>query len=422
MEFKMEHPVVINSLADTDMYKLTMLQTKLHKFPGAYGKYRFKDRNEDIDLTPYLDEINKELDHLCTLRFTDEEIDKLHGKQFPYFKEDFVNWLEDFRPKRRFVHAEITHGKLDIWFEGPLIQVMMFELYVLKIVNEVYFRNTQPTPDYEEGERRLDEKIKLIKDYMGIDQFSVGDIEADMIPTRNFQFADFGTRRAFSGPWQRRVVTKLSQELPKSVFVGTSNVKLAMDLGITPIGSMAHEYIQMFQGLGVCTLADSQTNALQMWCDEYRGDLGIALSDTLGLDMFLKDFDKYFAKLFDGVRHDSGNPFDFADRMIKHYEKMGIDPKTKTIIFSDGLDVPLSIKIAEYCHNRIQVSFGIGTNLTNDLGYKPLQIVAKMIMCGADADSTTPVAKLSDTPAKSMCEDKGFIDYLRQVIDKKVNS
>ena len=412
----MKHPFVVNKLSDTDMYKLTMLQVMLHHYPGAYAKYRFKNRNEDVDLTPYKEEIEKEFDHLCTLRFTEYEIGKLHSDQFPYFKEDFVNWLEDFRPKRRFIHVDITDGKLDIWFEGPIIQVMMFELYVLKIVNEVYFRNTQIEPDFTEGERRLDAKIKLIKDYMGIDSFGVGDIEADMLPTRTFQFADFGTRRAFSGAWQRKVVTKLANELPKSVFVGTSNVMLAMDLGITPIGTFAHEYVQMFQGLGVCTLADSQSYGLQVWADEYRGDLGICLSDTLGQDKFLRDFDKYFAKLFDGVRHDSGDPFDFADDMIAHYESMGIDPKTKTIVFSDGLDVPLSIKLAEYCHNRIKVSFGIGTNLTNDLGYIALQIVAKMIMCGADADSMSPVAKLSNDPAKGMCEDLGFSTYLQQAI------
>ena len=409
-----ENKFVVNSLLDTDLYKLTMHQIVLHKFPGSYAKYRFKLRNKDVDLVPYKEEIEKEFDHLCTLRHTKEELAYLSTLE--YITEDYVNFLEDFRLKRRFVHVDITDGVLDIWFEGPILQTMPFELYALKIVNEVYFRNTQPNPDHNVGINRLVVKIGKIKDYLGLEDKFSSDFESDMLPTRKFQFADFGTRRAFSGAWQRTVVESLSNALPKSVFVGTSNVKLAMDLGIKPIGTFAHEYVQMFQGLGVCQVADSQKVALQTWAEEYRGDLGICLSDTLGLDKFLKDFDKYFGKLFDGVRHDSGDPFGFADQMIEHYQKLGIDPRTKTIVFSDGLDVPLSIKLAEHCKNRIRVSFGIGTNLTNDLGYTPLQIVIKMVECGIDAKSMSPVAKISDNPAKTMCEDQGFVDYLRQAI------
>lgn len=405
---------VVQALTDSDLYKFTMHQFVLHKFPGAYAKYRFKLRNKGVDLLPYKEEIEKEFDHLCTLRFTKEELDYL--RTLEYITEDYVNFLEDFRLKRRFVHVDETDGQLDIWFEGPVVQTMPFEIYALKIVNEVYFRNTQPNPDIHTGRKRLKEKISQIKDYLGIDDKFSSDIESDIIPTRKFQFADFGTRRAFSGWWQHAVVQNLKDNLPKSVFVGTSNVKLAMDLGIKPIGTFAHEYVQMFQGLGLCKVADSQKVALQNWADEYRGDLGICLSDTLGLEKFLKDFDKYFAKLFDGVRHDSGDPFAFTDRMIEHYEKLGIDPRSKTIVFSDGLDIPLSIKLAEHCKNRIRVSFGIGTNLTNDLGYEPLQIVIKMIMCGIDADSMSPVAKISDNPAKTMCEDRGFVEYLYEAI------
>ena len=405
---------VIMSLLDLDLYKLTMHQTVLHKFPGAYAKYRFKNRDSEVNLLQFKKEIEKEFDYLCTLRFSERELNYL--RKIPFMTEDYINFLEDYRPKRRFIHVDETDGDLDIWFEGPIIQTMLFEIWALKIVNEVYFRNTQPNIDMQVGMKRLTDKIGLIKDYLGIDGFEIGDIEADTLPTRSFKFVDFGTRRAFSGEWQKIVVKMLKDNLPRDVFVGTSNVKLAMECGLKPIGTFAHEYVQMFQGLGICTLADSQKVALQTWCDEYRGDLGICLSDTLGLDKFLRDFDKYFAKLFDGVRHDSGDPFDFTDKMIEHYNSLGIDPKTKTIVFSDGLDIPLAIKLAEHCHNRIQVSFGIGTNLTNDLGPKALPIVIKMVECGIDANSMTPVAKLSDNPAKTMCEDKGFIDYLYQVI------
>lgn len=407
---------VIESLCDTDFYKLTMHQVVLHKFPGAYAKYRFKCRN-DADLLQFKDEIEMEFDHLCTLKFTEEECEYLRTVHF--FTDDYINFLEDYRPKRRFIHVEETNGELDIWFEGPVLQTMPFEIYALKIVNEVYFRNTQPDPDYEEGRKRLGKKVLLVKDFLGIDpdaHFFNGDVVADTLPTRDLKFADFGTRRAFSGEWQDVVVETLADNLPRDVFVGTSNVLLAMKYGLKPIGTFAHEYVQMFQGLGVCPIADSQNVALQTWADEYRGELGICLSDTLGLDKFLKDFDKYFAKLFDGVRHDSGDPFEFADAIIKHYESMGIDPKSKTIVFSDGLDIPLAIKLSMYCKNRIQVSFGIGTNLTNDLGYTPLQIVIKMVMCGMDANSMSPVAKLANDPGKGMCEDDEYNAYLQKVI------
>lgn len=407
---------VVQALTDSDLYKFTMHQFVLHKFPGAYAKYRFKLRNKGVDLLPYKEEIEKEFDHLCTLRFTKEELDYL--RTLEYITEDYVNFLEDFRLKRRFVHVDITDGQLDIWFEGPVVQTMPFEIYALKIVNEVYFRNTQQNPDYDEGGKRLAKKIFQIKDYLGLEDKFSSDFESDMIPTRKFQFADFGTRRAFSGEWQREVVSTLHTNLPKSVFVGTSNVKLAMDFGIKPIGSMAHEFICMFQGFGNCPVADSQKLAFQMWVDEFRGNLGILLTDTLGDDKFFKDFDSYFAKLYDGVRHDSGNPFEYADKVIFHYKALGIDPRTKTIVFSDGLDVPTAIKLAEHCKNRIRVSFGIGTNLTNDLGYEPLQIVIKMIEAGLSKDSLHPVAKLSNNPAKTMCEDETFVNYLREAIQK----
>jgi nicotinate phosphoribosyltransferase len=416
---------VVESLLDTDLYKLTMHQLVLHKFPGAYAKYRFKCRN-NVDLVPFKEQIEREFDHLCTLRLTEEEIDYLRNSpHLPFITEDYVNFMEDFRPKRRFIHIDVTDGVLDIWFEGPVLQTMPLEIYALKIVNEVYFRDSFRDPNFKEGIDLLSEKVLIIKDYLGIDpnsHFIEEGVAFDSNPDRLFKLADFGTRRAFSGPWQRTVVEVLKDDLPKDVFVGTSNVKLAMQFGIKPIGSMAHEFIKMFQGLGVCPIGDSQKAAFQSWADEYRGSLGIALSDTLGMGMFLKDFDLYFSKLFDGVRHDSGDPFEFADQIIDHYKGLGIDPMTKTIIFSDGLNVPLAIKIAEHCKHRINVSFGIGTNLTNDLGYEPLQIVIKMVECGMSKDDMRPVAKLSNDPGKTMCEDEGYVQYLRQVIDRRVNS
>ena len=192
-------------------------------------------------------------------------------------------------------------------------------------------------------------------------------------------------------------------------FVGTSNVRFAMEQGLTPLGTMAHEYLQACQAVGP-RLRDSQSFAFNMWAREYRGDLGIALSDVVGLEAFLRDFDLFFCKLFDGVRHDSGDPFEWGDKLIAHYQKMRIDPRTKTMVFSDSLDVPLAIRLYEYFKGRAQTSFGIGTNLTNDLGYESLQIVIKMTRCNGQ-----PVAKISDAPSKTMDYDPSYVNYLREV-------
>jgi nicotinate phosphoribosyltransferase len=174
---------------------------------------------------------------------------------------------------------------------------------------------------------------------------------------------------------------------------------------------MGHEYLQACQALGP-RLRDSQVFALETWAKEYRGDLGIALSDVYGLDAFLRDFDMYFCKLFDGARHDSGDPFVWGERIIEHYLANRVDPRTKALVFSDALTFPLAIQIARRFQGRVRVSFGIGTNLTNDLGLQPLQIVIKMVRCNGQ-----PVAKVSDAPEKTMCDDPAYLGYLRHVFD-----
>jgi len=194
-------------------------------------------------------------------------------------------------------------------------------------------------------------------------------------------------------------------------FAGTSNVLYAMKLGLTPLGTMAHEYLQACQALGP-RLRDTQVYGFEVWAKEYRGDLGIALSDVYGMNAFLRDFDLYFCKLFDGARHDSGDPFSWGGRMLQHYRDNRVDPLSKVLIFSDSLTVPRIIELYERFHGRCQLAFGIGTNLTNDLGYEPLQIVIKMTRCNGQ-----PVAKLSDAPGKNMCNDEKYLAYLRQVFN-----
>ena len=230
-------------------------------------------------------------------------------------------------------------------------------------------------------------------------------------PVRHgFDLFDFGLRRRYSGDWHDEVVATLQREAP-SMFKGTSNVYLARKHGLVPMGTMAHEYLQTFQAVPV-QLRMSQKAALETWVQEYRGDLGVALTDVVGMDAFLADFDLYFAKLFDGLRHDSGDPFVWGEKALAAYAKLRIDPHTKRLVFSDGLDLPKAFALHRHFADRVQVGFGVGTNLTNDVGVTPLNIVMKLVRCNGQ-----PVAKLSDSPGKTLCDDETFLGYLRQVFN-----
>lgn len=385
--------MIIQSLLDTDLYKFTMMQVVLHQFPGAVAEYRFKCRSKWANLVPYLDEIKAEVRNLCTLRFRKDELTYLRSLRF--MKSDFVDLLRLFQLDEGFIEireAPELQGGIDIAIRGPWLHTILFEIPVLAIVSEVYFRNNRKTPDYVQGEQRLGAKITLAKNY----------------PDSEFRISDFGTRRRFSRAWQGRVIETLKREMPNRI-TGTSNVELAMLNDMLPLGTMAHEYLQACQAVGP-RLRDSQRFAFDKWAEEYRGDLGIALTDVCGMDAFLRDFDLFFCKLFDGVRHDSGDPFEWGEKMIAHYNKMRVDPRTKTFVFSDSLNVPLCVDLYERFKGRCRPAFGLGTNLTNDLGYDPLQIVIKMTRCNGQ-----PVAKISDTPEKTMDYDPSYVAYLREV-------
>lgn len=388
---------IIQSMLDTDLYKFTMQQTVLHRFPHAEEvEFSFKCRNPGINLVQYIDEINKELDHLCTLTFSDEELSYLASLR--YIKSDYIAFLTLFRLQRKYVNVvALNENEIDVKIKGPWLHTIPFEIYVLSIVNEIYFRHNGGDKQacVIEGNKRLDAKIALLKDTPNID---------------GFRFSDFGTRRRFSREWQEHVVTRLKNEVP-NYFTGTSNVYLAWKLGLTPIGTMAHEYLQACQALGG-RIRDSQKFALENWVQEYRGDLGIALTDVVGSDAFLRDFDLYFAKLFDGLRHDSGCPFEWSEKMLNHYKKLRINAQEKSLVYSDGLDFPKAIELYKKFNGRAKLFFGIGTNLTNDCGPKALNIVLKMITCNG-----SPVAKLSDSPGKVMCQSEEYLAYLRTVFN-----
>ncbi|MBO1529728.1 nicotinate phosphoribosyltransferase [Psychrobacter sp. F1192] len=399
------HVPIITSLLDNDLYKFTMLQAMLHQFPQTHGVYRFRCRNNEDTAYPLADikaALEWQLDRLCELRFTADELEYLRGLRF--MRSDFVDYLELFQLKRRFITVSTDiKGRLFIDIEGPMIQAMFFEVFVLAIVNELYFQALSDSSVLAEGQRRLDAKVALLHHYAEAQSTYTYD-------TPPFIVADFGTRRRFSKAWQAHVVDTLHAAQP-SIVGGTSNVFLAKELGMTPIGTMAHEFMQAFQALDV-RLRDSQKAALEAWVHEYRGDLGIALTDVVGMDAFLRDFDLYFAKLFDGLRHDSGDPYAWGDKAIAHYKKLKIDPKSKILTFSDGLDLDKAWELHQYFKDRIKTSFGIGTNLTNDMGITPINIVLKLVECNGQ-----PVAKLSDSPGKTMINNDTYLAYLRQVFE-----
>ena len=401
--------MIITSLLDTDLYKFTMMQVVLHHFPGAQVEYKFKCRNPGVQLAPFVSEIRDEIRSLCSLHFQDAELAYLRSLRF--IKSDFIDFLGIFRLNEKYITVTaLPSGEIDITITGPWLHTILFEIPVLAIVNEVYFRNTQKVPNFVEGRRRLDQKILQLQGE-GLEELKI---------------ADYGTRRRFSRAWHEEVLRVLCARLggdekrPGSSYApaqlaGTSNVLFAMKLGLKPLGTMAHEYLQACQALGP-RLRDSQVFGFECWAREYRGDLGIALSDVYGMSAFLRDFDLYFCKLFDGARHDSGDPFAWGERLLAHYKANRVDPLTKVLIFSDALTIPRTIELYRRFSGRCQLAFGIGTNLTNDLGdppeHVPLQIVIKMTRCNGQ-----PVAKLSDAPGKNMCNDEKYLAYLRQVFE-----
>ncbi|MPM89296.1 Nicotinate phosphoribosyltransferase 2 [bioreactor metagenome] len=386
-----------------------MMQVVLHQFPGAQVEYRFKCRNPGVALAPFVSEIRDEIRSLCSLHFQDAELTYLRSLRF--IKSDFVDFLGLFRLNEKYITVTaLPSGEIEITIEGPWLHTILFEIPVLAIVNEVYFRNTQKVPNFVEGRRRLDEKIAQLQGD-GLEELKI---------------ADYGTRRRFSRAWHEEVLRVLCAKLgtgdkrpgpghAPGQLAGTSNVLFAMKLGLKPLGTMAHEYLQACQALGP-RLRDSQVFGFESWAREYRGDLGIALSDVYGMSAFLRDFDLYFCKLFDGARHDSGDPFAWGERLLAHYRANRVDPLTKVLIFSDALTIPRTIELCRRFNGRCQLAFGIGTNLTNDLGdppdHVPLQIVIKMTRCNGQ-----PVAKLSDAPGKNMCNDEKYLAYLRQVFE-----
>ena len=376
---------IINYITDTDLYKLTMQQAVLQHFPDLKVRYRFTDRTNRKYPKFFAHRLVFEVHKLGELRLRNEE--ERYLRSLPFLTDVYVDFLKGykFNPHELSITQD-EEGHLIIDIEGPWYRTILWEVPLMALISELYFEETTQK-DREKNQFNIYDDVHKDKDIA----------KAHLLVQHNAYFADFGTRRRFSFANQERVIKNFI-EAGKHCFVGTSNVYFAMKYGLKPIGTMAHEWIMAFGA--VYGYKMSNTLALRTWADTYEGDLGIALSDTYTTETFFKSFDKRSAKLFDGVRHDSGDAFEFADKVIEHYKSLGIDPLSKVIVFSDGLNPQLATEIKEYCAGKIKSSFGIGTNFSNDLGFKALNIVIKISEVLINGE-WYPAVKLSDDLGKN---------------------
>jgi nicotinate phosphoribosyltransferase len=383
---------IVTSLLDTDLYKFNMNQVIFHKHTNLNGVYHFKCRNEGVVFTKeMLDEINEQIDYLCKLTFKEDELNYLRSIRF--IKNDYVEFLRLWHPIRDYVTTSLDNGNLKIIVSGPLFSAMQFEIYLLEIVNEVYFRF-----QYNYNELLASAKERLAKK---IEAFNTGKY--------TFKWAEFGCRRRLSKEFEGYALKELKDKTKN--MVGTSNVYYAYKYNLTPIGTYAHEYVQMFQGIDSIPLAYTNYYAMKDWYTEYEGDNGTALTDTVTTDLFLKDFNRSMVNNYSGVRHDSGDPYVWGEKILAHYRKFGVDPKTKMLLFSDSLNFDKAQEIYEYFKDKCKVSFGIGTFVTNDTKVDALNIVIKLQYVNG-----RPVAKISDAPTKAMCDDEKYFEYLQEAV------
>jgi nicotinate phosphoribosyltransferase len=386
---------ILTTILDTDAYKLHMQQAVFHRYNDVTVAAEFRCRGDDM-LGIYVEEIQQQIDMMAALALTEDEFTYLSG--LPFFTADYLNWLRTFRYDPTQVRVRNHQGKLDIRISGPWREVIMWEVPLLALISEVVHRHRSPevTPEMAVGQL----KKKLIQ----LNQLTSG------LDMSRFRLMDFGTRRRFSHDVHLAIVSTLKQEFPW--LVGSSNYEIARQLGIMPVGTQAHEWFQAHQQISP-VLANSQRAALQSWLDEYPNQLGIALTDCITMDAFLRDFGLEFASAYQGLRHDSGDPLEWGEKAIAHYQQLGIDPMSKTLVFSDNLDLDKAVQLYRHFGQRINVIFGIGTRLTCDIPQvKPLNIVIKLVECNGK-----PVAKLSDSPGKTICQDKAFVRALRKAFD-----
>ena len=392
---------IITSLLCEDAYKFSMGQAIYHHFSEYKTTWTFKCRNTDVHFTSEMvEEIKRQIKLFCELRFTEEDLAYLDT--IKWIKGSYIDFLrlwharyEDFT-----INTDSPCG-LNIEASGTWLNTSMYEIPILAIVNEVYFRFAY---DSDELMAQFERKLNAKLDGLINGNFRIGN------------FSEFGLRRRLSNHAQDIVVRLLkekNEQFKDSYFIGTSNVQLAKKYGVKPVGTMAHEWIMCSgQGNHKHNPAYSNWYALDAWVKEYGVLNGIALTDTITTDCFLRDFQLTYATLFSGVRHDSGDPFAWGEKMIQHYESLGIDPHTKTLLFSDSLDFERATKLYDYFRDKACVAFGIGTFLSNDTDVHALNIVMKVTKCNGQ-----DVAKISDVQGKGMCKNADYVDYLNRCIN-----
>ncbi|MCA5918834.1 nicotinate phosphoribosyltransferase [Pectobacterium brasiliense] len=386
---------ILHSLLDTDAYKLHMQQAVYHHYYDVDVAAEFRCRGDEL-LGVYADEIAHQVDLMRFLSLSDDEFTYLSS--LPFFKSDYLHWLRDFRFNPQQVSIKNHAGKLDIRITGPWREVILWEVPLLAVISEVVHRDRSP---------HITTELALTQLSASLESFRQNSADVDL---SRFKLMDFGTRRRFSRDVQQTIVTTLRADFP--YLIGTSNYDLARRLDITPVGTQAHEWFQAHQQISP-TLANSQRAALQMWLREYPTHLGIALTDCITMDAFLRDFDLPFAEAYQGLRHDSGDPVDWGEKAIAHYQRLNIDPMSKTLVFSDNLNLDKALSLYRHFGQRVNLVFGIGTRLTCNIpGVKPLNIVIKLVECNGK-----PVAKLSDSPGKTICQDQNFVCELRKAFD-----
>ncbi|QLK87139.1 nicotinate phosphoribosyltransferase [Arsenophonus endosymbiont of Aphis craccivora] len=394
----LDAPPIITSLLDTDAYKLHMQQAVFHHYNQVSVVAEFRCRSDER-LGNYAQAVRQQIDLMANIALTPTEYCYLRG--LPFFKADYLDWLKNFRFNPTQVNVYTTQeNQLALRISGPWREVILWEVPLLALISELVHRDRSPNVTTEDA---IEQLHKLIKHFYQ-------DATTQNIDLANFKLMDFGTRRRFSHAVQYAIVNELKNHFP--YFTGTSNYKLAQQLQLKPVGTQAHEWFQAHQQISA-ELANSQRVALQSWLDEYPNQLGIALTDCITMDAFLRDFDITFANRYQGLRHDSGDPLEWGEKAISHYKKLAIDPMSKTLVFSDNLDLQKALILYKHFYKRINLIFGIGTRLTCNLPQvKPLNIVIKLVEYNGK-----PVAKLSDSPGKTICDDDEFIVRLKKAFD-----
>jgi len=370
--------VTVTSILDNDFYKFTMQHAVIKLFPRAKVEYQFFDRDETNFPEGFSKELKKSISRMAELSLTPDEVGFLRERCL-CFSPPYIDFLKGYKFDPEEVSLSQKRSKLTIQVKGYWYRAILWEVPLLSIVSELYFKMTgQKIISLEEI---IDGAKKKAAGYNAIDA----------------KFVEFGTRRRYSFENQNVILKELSKTGRPS-FLGTSNLHFAMKYRLTPIGTHAHEWFMFHSAKYGCKMANNL--ALKHWVDVYRGDLGVALSDTFTSQVFFRDFDKQFAKMFDGVRQDSGDPFAFADKTIAHYLGLNIEPNSKTIVFSDELNPAKVEKLVNHCKGKIKTVFGIGTNFTNDVGVCPLKIVIKMTKAKPEGGNWISVVKLSDSSEK----------------------